>query len=162
MDELTGLATYRVLRNQLAQELARSRRSEEPFAVVFADMDRFKRLNDTYGHEAGNKVLAAVGHAMTELVRETDLAARYGGDEFVVLLIRTDETGAKRVGEVVREGVEKLGLSLGYPKGIVTVSVGVAAFDPAVADTDDLVERADRMLYAVKGRGGNAVGGLDS
>ena len=159
VDELTGLATFRVLRSQLGQEIARSRRSEEPFAVAFADLDRFKRLNDTYGHEAGNKVLAAVGHELTGLVRGTDVAARYGGDEFVVLLIRTDETGAKKVGEVVRQSVEALGLKLGYPAGLVTVSVGVAAFDPAQPDAaEDVIERADRSLYVVKGQGGNAVG----
>ncbi|HEY2824755.1 MAG TPA: diguanylate cyclase, partial [Gemmatimonadales bacterium] len=157
VDELTGLATFRVLKDRLKQEIARSRRGEEPFGVVFADLDRFKRLNDSYGHEAGNKVLAALGHKLTELVRETDVAARYGGDEFVVLLVRTDETGAQRVGEVVREGVEKLGLALGYPNGMVTVSVGVAAFDPKGEGGEDVVDRADRMLYAVKGRGGNAV-----
>jgi diguanylate cyclase (GGDEF)-like protein len=159
VDELTGLATFRVLRGQLTQEIARSRRSEEPFAVVFADLDRFKKLNDSYGHEAGNKVLAAVGHELAELVRGTDLAARYGGDEFVVLLIRTDHAGAKKVGEVVRQSVEALGLKLGYPAGVVTVSVGVAAFNPTEPDVDEhVVERADRSLYEVKGQGGNAVG----
>jgi diguanylate cyclase (GGDEF)-like protein len=158
VDDLTGLATFRVLRDRLKQEIARSRRGGEPFGVVFADMDKFKNLNDTYGHEAGNKVLAAVGHALTELVRETDVAARYGGDEFVIMLVDADEAGARRVGEVVRDGVERLGATLGYPRGMVTVSVGIASFDPKGPNGEDVVERADRSLYEVKGRGGNAVG----
>src|SRR5205814_1459057 len=82
VDDLTGLATFRLLRDRLPQELARSARSRESFAVMFLDLDNFKRLNNLFGHEAGNRVLAAVGRELQRAVRGTDLAARYGGDEF--------------------------------------------------------------------------------
>ena len=95
MDTLTGLATYRVLRDRLAFEVERSKRSNEGFAVLFLDLDRFKEVNDQYGHEAGNEILRAVAAEIRKAVRASDVAARYGGDEFVVILTRTDLQGAR-------------------------------------------------------------------
>ena len=93
VDVLTGLATYRVLRERLAFEVERSKRSDEGFAVLFLDLDRFKEVNDRYGHEAGNDILRAVAGEIRDAVRASDVAARYGGDEFVVILTRTDLQG---------------------------------------------------------------------
>ncbi|MEX1051288.1 MAG: diguanylate cyclase, partial [Gemmatimonadales bacterium] len=155
VDELTGLATYRVLRDRLTQELSRSRRSGDPFAVLFMDMDGFKRINDSHGHAAGSTVLAEVGRRLAEAVRATDTAARYGGDEFVVLLIRTDLTGAVHVAEVVRERLGGLGAALGYAATAVTASIGVATFNPETPEAADVLERADRALYRAKAAGGN-------
>ena len=90
---LTGLATFRVLRDRLGHEVERSKRSDEGFAVLFIDLDRFKLVNDRFGHEAGNDVLRAVAAEIRSAVRASDLAARYGGDEFVVILTRTDLHG---------------------------------------------------------------------
>ncbi len=157
VDELTGLATFGVLRDRLPQELARSSRSMDPFGVMFVDLDRFKRLNDVFGHEAGNRVLSSVGREIRRAIRTTDLAVRYGGDEFVVVLVRTGEAGAKQVGEVVRKAIEELGVALGFPPGMVTVSVGVANFNPRAPTRDDILEVADRALYQAKDRGGNLV-----
>jgi diguanylate cyclase (GGDEF)-like protein len=156
VDELTGLATFRVLRHQLGQEVARSDRSLEPFAVVFVDLDRFKRLNDQFGHGQGNRVLEAVGRELQRAIRLTDVAARYGGDEFVVMLIRTDAAGGRRVGEAIRKSIEAAGLALGFEEGVVTASVGVASHDPRRSGTD-VLEDADRALYHAKASGGNAV-----
>ena len=127
------------------------------FAVMFLDMDKFKRLNDVFGHEAGNRVLAAVGRELKRAVRTTDLAARYGGDEFVVLLVRTAMPGAERVAEVVRSTIEALGPALGYPAGMVSVSIGIAGFNPRSPSRDDILEAADRALYQSKAKGGNVV-----
>ncbi len=157
VDDLTGLATFRMLRSRLEQEIARSDRSGEPFAVLFVDMDEFKALNDDYGHEAGNRVLEGVGRELERNVRRTDLAARYGGDEFVLILVRTDIEGARRVGEAVREAVEGFGRRQGYEDGRVSVSVGVACHDPRSDQVQDVMEEADRALYSAKARGGNAV-----
>lgn len=157
VDELTGLATFRMLRLRLEQEVARSDRSGEPFGVLFVDMDEFKTLNDVYGHEEGNRVLEAVGRVLERKVRRTDLAARYGGDEFVLILVRTDIEGAQRVGEAVRAAVERYGQGQGYELGRVSVSVGVACHDPHSDRVQDVMEEADRALYAAKARGGNAV-----
>jgi diguanylate cyclase (GGDEF)-like protein len=155
-DELTGLSTYRVLRERLAFEIERSKRSSEGFAVLFLDLDRFKQVNDQFGHEAGNDILKAVAEEIKNAVRASDVAARYGGDEFVVILTRTDLDGAARVAEALRAGIEGIGRRLGYPAGLITVSIGVAEFDLNEPEGDLLVS-ADRALYRAKAAGRNAV-----
>ena len=157
VDELTGLATYRVLRERLAHEIARSRRTGDTFAVVFVDLDKFKELNDTFGHAAGNQLLEGVGIELSRLIRATDVAARYGGDEFVLVLVHTDLVGARRVGEAIRQRVERLGPALGYDDIGVTASVGVASYDPASSVSEDVLEAADRAVYQAKAAGGNVV-----
>jgi diguanylate cyclase (GGDEF)-like protein len=155
-DELTGLSTYRVLRERLAFEIERSKRSSEGFAVLFLDLDRFKQVNDQFGHEAGNDILKAVAEEIRNAVRASDVAARYGGDEFVVILTRTDLDGAARVAEALRAGIEGIGRRLGYPAGLITVSIGVSQFDLNEPEGDLLVS-ADRALYRAKAAGRNAV-----
>ena len=157
VDPMTGLSTYRVLRDQLAFEVERSKRSSEGFAVLFLDLDRFKDVNDRYGHEAGNDILRAVAGEIRNAVRASDVAARYGGDEFVVILTRTDLQGAARVAEALRAGIEGTGRRMGYPPGLITVSVGIADFDPAEPAEVDLLVSADRALYRAKAAGRNAV-----
>ena len=157
VDLLTGLSTYRVLRDRLAFEVERSRRNGERFAVLFLDLDRFKQVNDTYGHEAGNDILRGVSAEITNAVRASDVAARYGGDEFVVILTRTDAAGAARVAEALRAGIEGVGRRLGYPAGLITVSVGMAEFDPKEPGERDLLVTADRALYRAKAAGRNLV-----
>jgi diguanylate cyclase (GGDEF)-like protein len=156
-DLLTGLATFRVLRDRLTHEVERSKRSGEKFTVLFLDLDRLKEVNDRYGHEAGNEVLKGVAQEIRSAVRATDLAARYGGDEFVVILTRTERNGAERVAEALREGIEGVGRRMGYPLGAVTVSAGIAEFDPAHPTGGDLLVNADRALYKAKMSGRNMV-----
>ncbi len=157
VDTLTGLSTYRVLRDRLAFEVERSKRSIEGFAILFLDLDRFKQVNDQYGHEAGNEILRAVADEIRHAVRASDVAARYGGDEFVVILTRTDLEGGARVAEALRAGIEGVGRRLGYPAGLVTVSVGLAEFDPRQPIDGDLLVTADRALYRAKAAGRNVV-----
>ena len=156
-DALTGLSTYRVLQERLAFEIERSKRSNEGFALLFLDLDLFKQVNDQYGHEAGNDVLKAVAEEIRNAVRVSDIAARYGGDEFVVILTRTDLQGGARVAEALRAGIEGIGRRLGYPAGLVTVSIGLAEFDPHLPETADLLVAADRALYRAKAAGRNVV-----
>ena len=118
---------------------------------------RFKQVNDQYGHEAGNDILRAVAEEIRHAVRASDVAARYGGDEFVVILTRTDLQGAARVAEALRVGIEGVGRRLGYPPGVITVSVGLAEFDPRQPVDADLLVSADRALYRAKAAGRNAV-----
>jgi diguanylate cyclase (GGDEF)-like protein len=157
VDAITGLTTYRVLRDRLAFEVERGKRSNEGFAVLFLDLDRFKEVNDQYGHESGNDVLRAVAGEIRNAVRASDVAARYGGDEFVVILTRTDLQGGARVAEALRAGIEGVGRRLGYPAGMVTVSIGLAEFDPHQPVEGDLLVSADRALYRAKAAGRNAV-----
>jgi len=156
-DVLTGLATFRVLRDRLSHEVERSKRSGDRFTVLFIDLDRLKQINDKYGHEAGNEVLKAVAHEVRAAVRASDLAARYGGDEFVVILTRTDQIGAERVAEALRNGIEGVGRRLGHPDGTVTVSIGIAEYDPDRPSSGDLLVNADRALYRAKAAGRNTV-----
>ena len=156
-DMLTGLATNQVLRARLGQEIERSKRSGERFAVLFLDLDHLKSVNDQLGHEAGNEVLREVSSELQNAVRASDLAARYGGDEFVVILTRTDKPGAARVAEALRAGVERVGQRLGYGVGFVTVSIGIAEYDPAQPTDEDVINLADRALYRAKAAGRNMV-----
>jgi diguanylate cyclase (GGDEF)-like protein len=146
-----------VLRDRLAFEMERGKRSSEGFAVLFLDLDRFKDVNDQYGHEAGNEILRAVADEIRNAVRASDVAARYGGDEFVVILTRTDLEGGARVAEALRAGIEGVGLRMGYPPALVTVSIGLAEFDPSSPSEGDLLVAADRALYRAKAAGRNAV-----
>jgi diguanylate cyclase (GGDEF)-like protein len=157
VDTMTGLSTYRVLRDRLAFEVERGKRSNEGFAVLFLDLDRFKEVNDQFGHEAGNEILRAVAGEIRNAVRASDVAARYGGDEFVVILTRTDLQGGARVAEALRAGIEGIGRRLGYPSGLITVSIGLAEFDPRQPGEGDLLVSADRALYRAKAAGRNAV-----
>jgi len=158
VDALTGLATFRVLRDRLASEVARSDRTGDPFAVLFVDLDNFKQVNDQFGHEAGNEVLRHAAQACGTHIRGTDLAARYGGDEFVLVLVHTAVEGARGVAEKVRASVEVMGRRMDYPEGLVTASIGVAEFAPGRAPaTEDVLVAADRALYRAKAAGRNQV-----
>jgi len=156
VDALTGLASFRVLRDRLANEVARCHRSGDPFAVLFLDLDNFKQVNDKFGHEAGNAVLRETARQCGAHIRLTDLAGRYGGDEFVVVLVGTGEEGAVGVAEKVRAAVQEAGKGMGYPDGLVTASIGVAEYRPDKKDEDVLVA-ADRALYRAKAAGRNRV-----
>ena len=156
-DVLTGLATRRILTERLAQERERSNRSGDRFALLFLDLDRLKLINDRFGHEAGDQVIRAVADEIKSAVRATDLAARYAGDEFVVLLPRTDGPGALRVAEALRSGVERVGQRLGYEPGSVTVSIGITEYDPAAPPAADLLQDADSAMYRAKALGRNKV-----
>ena len=154
-DALTGLPNRRYF-DEFCALLARRRRAEDAVGVLMIDIDRFKALNDRYGHGAGDEVLRAVGGSIVRAVRDDDVPARYGGEEFVVLLRNPGPAVALEVGERVRAAVAALDLTgLGLPS--VTVSVGVAVAEYEDEPIGDLVERADRALYRAKRNGRNRV-----
>jgi diguanylate cyclase (GGDEF)-like protein len=124
--------------------------------VLFLDLDNFKQVNDRFGHEAGNAVLRETARQCSVHIRLTDVAGRYGGDEFVVVLVGTGEEGARGVAEKVRAAVQEAGTGMGYPEGLVTASIGVAEYRPDKKDEDVLVA-ADRALYRAKAAGRNQV-----
>jgi diguanylate cyclase (GGDEF)-like protein len=150
-DALTGLPNRRYF-DEFCALLARRRRSEDAVGVLMVDIDRFKVLNDTYGHGIGDEVLRAVAGAVAAAVREDDVPARYGGEEFAVLLRNPSLDVAIEVGERVREAVAALDLSAHGVSG-ASVSVGVAVAERPDEPISDIIASADRALYEAK-RGG--------
>lgn len=154
-DALTGLPNRRYF-DEFCALVARRRRAEDALGVLMVDIDRFKLLNDQFGHAAGDSVLKAVGGAIVAAVRDDDVPARYGGEEFVILLRNPSERIALEIGERVRESVAALDLSdLGIPG--VSVSVGVAVADRPDQPISELVETADQALYRAKRAGRDRV-----
>jgi diguanylate cyclase (GGDEF)-like protein len=157
VDGLTGLANRRLCTAALEKELARARRFEEPLALVLADLDDFKRVNDRWGHPTGDEVLKAFAQTLRESVREIDLAGRWGGEEFALLLPGTDLEGGRELAERVRRAFARQELTT--PDGEivrVTASFGVAAF-PEAESQDHLVAASDGALYDAKRAGKNRV-----
>jgi diguanylate cyclase (GGDEF)-like protein len=151
-DELTGLANRRLLDVRLRMEVERSRRFGTPLTVLAIDIDHFKRLNDTYGHAAGDTVLASVAATLERGVRRVDVVARVGGEEFVVVLAKTDLEAAAGVAEKIRTRVAVTDVPGFEKKPRVTISVGVAELLEA-EEPEDLLARADEALYAAKSAG---------
>ncbi len=155
-DELTGLANRRHFDDTLAGELERARRFDTPLALVILDIDDFKRVNDTYGHLVGDRVLEEVGRIVRESSREIDTPARYGGEELVMVLPGTDLEGAFNLAERVRLEIEALTVPLSRGAELrVTASFGAAVPPGAGIDADELVQAADRALYEAKRTGKN-------
>ena len=154
-DELTGLSNYAGFQRLLATETEQVRRYGDPVGLVMLDLDDFKAVNDTFGHQQGDAVLQAVADVLRATSREADSPARYGGDELVVVLPRTDVDGAFAIGERVRRAIEELKIPRvdGGDSVRVTVSIGVAASD--WGDRDTLIAEADKALYAAKREGKN-------
>lgn len=150
-DALTGLANFQGLHEQLDRELARSRRTKEPIAVAFVDLDGFKEVNDRLGHAAGDELLKKVSESLRRSVRAMDLPARVGGDEFVVLLPGADSEAARLVGERIVAAVTALGDA--YSASTFGASVGVVVAPVAPASGQELVRRADAAMYDAKHAG---------
>lgn len=152
IDGLTGLANRRMLEETLPREAARANRLNESLSVIFVDVDHFKPINDEFGHKAGDQVLAQLGTIIKSQLRSYELAARFGGDEVVLLLPGTTREGAILIAERIRERVGILVIPE-YPRQ-VAVSMGIAAL--GIGETgEELVARADEALYRAKGKGGN-------
>ena len=158
-DPLTGLHNRRSLFQRLDTELERSERFAHAFSVAVIDVDRFRELNEVHGHLAGDAVLRRVGEIISRGVRKVDSAARFGGEEFAIVLPRTDRAAAIDVGEKLRLLVRAHRFSVPEPLGDVTISVGISTYPDDARDVGALVDCADAALFAAKKRGRDAVVG---
>jgi len=152
-DPLTGLFNRLRMMEVLDNEVRRSRRLHHDFAVVMADLDRFKHYNDEFGHPAGDAVLKRVAEIMREASRDVDFIARYGGEEFLIMMPETTIDGAAKFAERIRKRIASEPLT----DGQITLSLGVSAFSMHGDTPDHLIAEADAALYLAKRAGGNRV-----
>jgi diguanylate cyclase (GGDEF)-like protein len=153
-DGLTGLYNHRYLHERLREELERARRRQTRLSLLFCDCDHFKTYNDDYGHKAGDAALARIARIVEASSRRVDLAARFGGEEFVLALVDTDAAGALIVAERLRSEVEASSARGGQA---LTVSIGIATCPDDAKAHDELLDKADWAMYAAKRAGRNCV-----
>jgi diguanylate cyclase (GGDEF)-like protein len=158
-DHLTGLANRRRFERQLEREVGRVQRFERPFTLLMIDIDSFKNLNDSFGHDAGDEAIRRISKVLREGTRGIDLAARIGGEEFAVLLVETNKEGGSEVAERLRTAIK----SLEIPKaGHVTASFGVAECPGDAQTSTDILKAADIALYQAKRNGRDRVVAMQS
>jgi diguanylate cyclase (GGDEF)-like protein len=154
-DSLTGLANNRAIQETARRMAAQASRTVTPLAVVLFDLDHFKQINDAYGHSKGDDVLAAVGDAVAQTVRDSDFVGRYGGEEFVALLPDTDQPGAVQVAEKLREAMSRVRVD--ELNGRLSASFGIAVMPDHAGEVNALFRCADRALYVAKSNGRDRV-----
>ena len=158
-DQLTDLPNRVSLLAALDHALAKWQQNQQPFALLLLDLDSFKPVNDTYGHDAGDVVLSIVGQRLRKINRDTDLVARLGGDEFVVLLnecssaVQAEEIGLRIIATIAQPiSIEKAGLTV-----TIGASVGIACIEPGTENTEAMLKIADQALYRAKAKGKGCV-----
>jgi diguanylate cyclase (GGDEF)-like protein len=158
MDDLTGLYNHRYLEQAIDREIKRAQRYDSSFCLLFIDLDDFKPINDKYGHLAGSQVLREVAQILKSTLRDVDLVFRYGGDEFVILLIESDARNGLKTAQRIRERIQFTGFSVGGgATAHVTASIGVAAFPEHAQEKERLLALADECMYESKRHGKNQV-----
>jgi len=157
-DVLTGIANRRAILDALDRHFALAQRSNRPLTLLIIDIDRFKTINDTFGHLAGDAVIKAVTVTMTQRLREQDLVGRYGGEEFLVILPDTGADGGRQLAETLRHAVELTPVNGADGPIAVTISIGIRTFDVSSDKTPDMmISHADTALYLAKNNGRNRV-----
>ncbi len=157
-DFLTGLWNRRAMMNRIRLEISRARREESTFGIVMCDIDHFKRINDTYGHEIGDCVLVDVARVLTQSIRAEDSCARWGGEEFLIMVINVDRDQVMAVAEKLRTTLEEHSITCNRQEIRITVTAGVSLFNRD-ADIDRVISAADGNLYRGKNAGRNIVVG---
>ncbi len=157
-DMMTKLKIHHYFQTLIVEEIDRARRMSRPLSVIMADIDHFKDFNDTFGHQAGDIVLVNVARIIKESIRQSDVASRYGGEEFAVILPGTEIHEALIVAERIRQNIEKMLVRYDDRDLASTISIGVTQFDQEIdGSKNSLIERADRALYLSKRNGRNLV-----
>lgn len=157
MDGLTGVHRRKVFDDRINEEIRRSKAFRTNFSILMCDLDHFKAINDTYGHQAGDEVLRRMGRVLQESVYETDFVARYGGEEFVIIFPQADPKGVQKKAETIRGRIEAEKFTFGWNDIRVTASVGIAHYPADGADGAAILAAADKALYRAKGAGRNRV-----
>ncbi|MBD3404221.1 diguanylate cyclase [candidate division GN15 bacterium] len=158
IDELTATYNYRYFVHKLEEEKKRALRYDLPLSIIMVDIDWFKKINDSYGHEAGNEVLRELSTVIKRCIRDVDIFCRYGGEEFAIILPQTAKLEAEHIGERIRTQVEEMIITTEQGEKLkITVSVGVSAYPENGRSHEDLVTAADQALYRAKGSGKNLV-----
>ena len=161
IDALTQVFNRRYFQETLTRELSRARRYDRPLALLLFDIDFFKRVNDTYGHRAGDLVLRRIAELVQQRARKVDVVARYGGEEFAVILPEVDTSGGRQFAEKIRRMVEEEPFAFEGQTIQCTISAGVAELTASMANAEELVGRADARLYRAKETGRNRTIAVD-
>lgn len=158
-DGLTGLYNFRYIKSRLEEEVKRAQRFKHYLALIMADIDDFKKFNDTYGHPEGNKALKSLANILSSNIREVDIAARYGGEEFIIILPEANREEAEKIAERIRRKVEKcnFGEEKDLPGRKLTISLGITSYFQENITPQGLVRKVDQALYRAKGKGRNRV-----
>lgn len=153
IDELTGLGNFRFLKETVDKEFERAKRYNLPLSIIFFDLDNFKKINDTRGHQVGSLILVNVARIVQRTIRRSDYAFRYGGDEFVIVLPMTDKEGAKKIAERLKEEI-----NASETEGVkITASLGISTYPDDATNSFELLEKADKYAYLSKSLGGDRV-----
>ncbi|WP_432661948.1 GGDEF domain-containing protein [Wukongibacter baidiensis] len=151
-DSMTNLFNHKTICDSLIQEIKRSKRNLQPVSILMTDIDHFKNINDTYGHQVGDQVIIKISKLLTEICRETDYVGRYGGEEFLIVLTNTNKDDAMKFSERLRSEVEKMDFGL---SSRVTISGGVRTYEKESAE--EMIKLADGALYQAKEKGRNRI-----
>jgi len=159
MDDLTGLFNYRFFRSKLSDEMRRADRYHQQMGLLMIDIDHFKDLNDTQGHQTGNIILQELASVLKQSVRDVDIVARYGGEEFMVILPQTDLENGRKIAERIRSQVEIAYFSNSQGQRYIklTVSIGIVGYPNGVLSANQLLEKADKAMYQAKKDGRNRI-----
>ncbi len=160
-DDLTGLLNMRTFNLILDKEIARATRHRQPFTVVMIDVDGLKSVNDQYGHPTGSRLVTVIGSSIRDCVRTSDVLARYGGDEFVILMTQTSIENSRIVAERIRTAIRNTSFDTHGSRVSATISIGIASFPDNVENAADVLEKADIALYKSKQDGRNKVSYYD-
>jgi diguanylate cyclase (GGDEF)-like protein len=153
-DSLTGLRDRRYFKVKLQEELQRSRRYHKPFSIVMADLDKLKDINDTHGHAAGDRALKDIGAFFMSQIRDVDIVARYGGDEFILFFPEKGKDAAHHLSERLRNGINH---NLTVNSSALSISVGIASYPEDGTDIEALIDKADKAMYQAKRMGRNRI-----
>ncbi len=156
-DGLTGVLNRKAFNDRMEEEVNRSNRSNQSLCIIMFDLDKFKRINDTYGHPYGDYVIKSTAQILKNSVRNIDIVARYGGEEFVVILVDTDSIKSRHVAERMVKNVADFDFDFNDVKVRMTISAGMSEFPKNSTKKESLIQIADESLYEAKNQGGNMV-----